>query len=501
MHAAYTGHQQAALGRAARLLRHRTSKRYLGSAYQKRLLRLYQHHIPPGRRVLELGCARGDLLAALRPSLGIGVDLSPDMVTAARDRHADDPSLHFVAADVHELTVDQLREAGVPDADQPLDVVVMSDLINELYDVQRVLQQLGPMVGPHTRLVLNTYSRLWEPPLRLAAKANLARPTLGLNWLAPDDVVNLMDLSSFEKLRHEREVLWPLGTPVIAPLCNRVLVKLWPFKHLALTNLFVARPKPVPPSRIAMEHHEELPGEPVVSVIVAARNEAGNIDQIIQRTPQMGAGTELIFVEGNSSDDTWPVIQQAVADRPDWGAGLRCMQQDGRGKGDAVRKGFAAATGGVLMILDADMTVPPEDLPRFYQAWRDGTGEFINGVRLVYPMQDQAMRFFNLLGNKAFSLAFSWLLGQPIKDTLCGTKVLSREDYQQVADNRAYFGDFDPFGDFDLLFGAAKLNRKIIDMPIRYQARTYGDTNIARWRSGVILLRMTMYAARRLKFV
>jgi glycosyltransferase involved in cell wall biosynthesis len=238
---------------------------------------------------------------------------------------------------------------------------------------------------------------------------------------------------------------------------------------------------------------------PLVSVIVPARNEAGNIEAIFERTPEMGSGTELVFVEGHSRDDTYATIEREIARHPERKSQL--LRQTGRGKGDAVRLGFAHARGDVLMILDADLTVAPEDLPRFLDALRSGNGELINGVRLVYPMQKQAMRFFNFLANKFFSLAFSWLLGQSVKDTLCGTKVLSSADYQRIAAQRAYFGDFDPFGDFDLLFGAAKLNLKIVDLPIRYRERTYGTTNIQRWRHGLLLLRMVLFAARRIKFV
>ena len=234
-------------------------------------------------------------------------------------------------------------------------------------------------------------------------------------------------------------------------------------------------------------------------MIVPARNEAGNIEDIFERTPEMGRGTELVFVEGHSSDDTYARIEREITRHP----GRRCqlLRQTGTGKGDAVRLGFAHAGGDVLMILDADLTVAPEDLPRFLNALCAGKGEFINGVRLVYPMQKQAMRLLNLVGNKFFSLAFSWLLGQSIKDTLCGTKVLWAADYRRIADQRAYFGDFDPFGDFDLLFGAAKLNLKIVDLPIRYRERTYGTTNIQRWQHGWLLLRMVLFAARRIKFV
>jgi glycosyltransferase involved in cell wall biosynthesis len=174
-------------------------------------------------------------------------------------------------------------------------------------------------------------------------------------------------------------------------------------------------------------------------------------------------------------------------------------QGDGIGKGDAVRKGFAAATGDVLMILDADLTVPPEDLPKFFEALTSGKGEFINGTRLVYPMERQAMRTLNHLGNKFFSLAFTWLLEQRFRDTLCGTKVLFRRDYERIAANRHYFGDFDPFGDFDLIFGASRLNLRIVEVPVRYRERTYGVTNISRFRHGWLLLRMCLVAFRKLK--
>jgi glycosyltransferase involved in cell wall biosynthesis len=213
----------------------------------------------------------------------------------------------------------------------------------------------------------------------------------------------------------------------------------------------------------------------------------------------MGLSTELIFVEGHSTDDTWAEIQRVAAKYPQ--RRIKSLKQKTRGKGAAVREAFAVAEGELLFILDADLTMPPEELPKFYEAARSGTAEFINGVRLVYPMEAEAMQFLNMLANKGFGLTFSWLLGQKIKDTLCGTKVLFREDYEALARNRAYFGDFDPFGDFDLIFGAAKLNLRILDLPIRYRARTYGQTNIHRWRHGWLLLRMAAFAARRLKFV
>jgi glycosyltransferase involved in cell wall biosynthesis len=306
--------------------------------------------------------------------------------------------------------------------------------------------------------------------------------------MAPGDIANLLYLADFQMIRTSQEILWPFRTPVLASLANKYLVKVAPFRWFALANVFVARPKPTP-----------VPREPIVSVVVAARNEEGNIPAIFDRVPHMGAGTELIFVEGNSKDDTYGAIEREIARRPRVNA--RLFKQPGKGKGDAVRVGFREASGELLMILDADLTVAPEDLPRFYEAWRSGRAEFVNGVRLVYPMEDHAMRCFNQIGNKFFSLAFTWLLSQSVKDTLCGTKVLSKANYEMIAANRGYFGEIDPYGDFDLIFGAAKYNLAISDMPVRYGERTYGETNINRWSGGMLLLRMVMKAMRKIKFV
>jgi ubiquinone/menaquinone biosynthesis C-methylase UbiE len=448
----------------------------LGGAYHRRLVRVFQTVVAPGQRVLELGCGRGDLLAALQPATGVGVDLSSEMLAQARSRH---PGLRFVLADAHALDL----------GDERFDVVILSDLLNDLWDVQAVLGQVARVAAPGCRVLINTYSRLWELPLAVAQWLHLARPVLHQNWLTVQDVRNLLQLSGFEVIRAWQEVLLPLPVPLLAGLANRVLVKLWPFRHLALTNFLLARPLGTPAAGPA----------PAVSVVVPARNEAGNIAQIFARTPEMGAGTELVFVEGHSRDDTYAEIERQIAAHPERRA--RLLRQPGVGKGDAVRVGFDAASGDILMILDADLTVPPEDLPRFYEVLRSGSGELVNGVRLVYPLEQHAMRFANLVGNKLFSIAFTWLLGQPVRDTLCGTKVLSRRDYQTIAGNRSYFGEFDPFGDFDLLFGAARLGLQIVEVPIRYRERTYGTTNIQRWRHGLLLLRMVAFAALRLKLV
>lgn len=443
--------------------------------YHQRLTDIYRFLIPPGMRVLELGCGRGNLLNAVAPAYGVGVDLSPAMIAQAGEQY---PRLTFIQADAHPLDLGEI-----------FDFIIASDLVNDLRDVQQVFDASRRHSHAGTRILINTYSRLWEIPRRIAEKLKLVRPQLEQNWLTGDDVSNLLYLADFETVRQWHEILWPIRTPLIDSFANKYLVRFPPFRWFALTNFLIARPRPQPRSG----------PEPIVSVVVAARNEEGNVPQIFDRVPQLGGGTELIFVEGNSKDDTRGAIQREMARRPH--LNVKLFKQPGKGKGDAVRTGFANAGGEVLMILDADLTVPPEDLPRFYEAWRSGKAEFVNGVRLVYPMEDRAMRFFNLIGNKFFSMMFTWLLSQSIKDTLCGTKVLSKRHYEMIAANRAYFGEIDPFGDFDLIFGAAKYNLKIVDLPVRYRERVYGETNIQRWSHGWILLRMVALAMRRIKFV
>lgn len=464
-------YQQARISHWDKIANKRDSWQGMGCWYHKRLTEIYKFLVSPNQRILEIGCGTGDLISQLNPSHGVGIDFSPEMIGRAKKQN---PHIEYHQLDAHDLST----------LEGEFDIIIFSDAINDLWDVQRALEQVKKFCKPHTRIILNFYSHLWQIPLTIAQTLNLASPLLSQNWLTVEDVNNLLRLSGFETIRNSQEVLFPLP---LGGLANLYLVKLFPFNNFALSNFIVARPMPISSN------------QPSVSVVVAARNEAGNIKNIFERLPKMGSKTELIFVEGHSKDNTYQTILDEIPLHPSTPSLV--FQQSGIGKADAIRLGFEKASGDILMILDADLTVPPEDLPRFYEAIVSGTGEFINGVRLVYPMEREAMQTLNFIGNKLFSMAFSWMLGQPIKDTLCGTKVLWRKDYEQIAANRSYFGDFDPFGDFDLIFGAAKLNRKIVDLPIRYRERVYGTTNISRWKHGLLLLRMVMFAARRIKFV
>jgi len=432
--------------------------------------------VAPGKRVLDLGSGTGELLARLAPGEGVGIDFSPAMTEAARAKH---PQLRFITADVEKLS-----QSATPAG--PFDVIVMSDTVGSLDDCLETFRGLHRFCKPETRLVVTYYSRLWEPLFRLGAALRLKQASLPQNWLSHRDIANLLQLADFEVIKREWRILWPYRMLGLGRLINRYVATLPLLRKLCLRNYIVARPRPQPAQ------------EPLsVSIIVPCRNERGNIEPAVLRTPRFGRAIEMIFVEGGSGDGTWEEIQRVIAAHP--ARDIKAVKQTGKGKGDAVRAGFAAATGDIVMILDADLTMPPEDLPKYYDALAGGKGEFVNGSRLVYPMEKQAMRFLNLLANHFFSALFTYLLNQRYTDTLCGTKALLRRDYEELARNRGYFGEFDPFGDYDLIFGASKLNLKTAEIPIRYAAREYGETQISRFRHGWLLLRMVFFAFRKLK--
>jgi GT2 family glycosyltransferase len=380
--------------------------------------------------------------------------------------------------------------AALKKAQQPTpDYLLLNGTIHYERDIQGMLDQLRELLEGSERVLFVYYSMLWKPLARFASKIGLRSRTPEQNWIAHEDLGNFCYLAGLEIIRRDLKLLCPVPIPFLANFLNRYLAPLPFFRLFTMLNIVIARPL-----------KSKLEARPSVSVIVPARNESGNIDDILVRCPIMGPQDEIIFVEGNSTDDTWERIQQAESSYK--GAHrLILAQQKGKGKGDAVRQGFELATKEILMILDADLTTPPEELPKFYNAIAANKAEFVNGSRLVYPMEKEAMRFFNIVANKFFAAAFSFVLGQRFKDTLCGTKVLSRTHYKRLAAASEFFGDFDPFGDFDLLFGAARMGLKIVEIPVHYHERTYGTTNIQRWRHGWILLRMLVFAARRMKFL
>lgn len=434
--------------------------------------------IPRGARVLEIGCGTGDTLAALEPSFGVGLDISPAMIEQARKLH---PQFTFHVGDAEDADVIK-SQVG------PFDVILVQDTIGSLDDCQKFLAQLHPLCARDTRIVIGHFSHLWQPILTLAEFLGRRMPYPSQNALSPEDVAALANLADFDQVKAERRMLMPVSLFGIGRLVNRFISVLPIIRQLSLRHYVVCR------SLHAIDDNLKS-----ATVVIPARNERGNIEPAVQRLPKFCDDIEIIFIEGHSKDGTFEEIERVRAAYPH--LDIKAMRQPGKGKADAVFTAYDVARGDVLMILDADLTMPPEQLPKFWEAIKSGKGEFVNGSRLVYPLEDDAMRFLNLIANKTFSYLFSWLLNARYTDTLCGTKVMRRTDYYRLRAGKSYFGNFDPFGDFDLIFGASKLNLKAVDLPIRYAAREYGETQISRFRHGVMLLKMVVFAFFKIKAI
>jgi ubiquinone/menaquinone biosynthesis C-methylase UbiE len=459
--------------------RHDDDLHIFNAAYRADDRKFMQFLIPPGKRVLELGCGRGDLLAALKPSWGVGIDFSPETIAVAAARY---PDLHFISGDVEDPET-------ITAIDEPFDYIVIADTIGMFEDIDATLRLVHRLCQPSTRIIIAYYSRLWEPILKLAELLHLRTRQPRINYIATADFLNLMDLADFEMIRQEQRQLLPVRWLGIGTFVNRYIAPLPGIRQLCLRTYIIGRPVRYFPDRKLS-----------ASILIPCRNERGNIENAVLRMPRFGSAQEILFVEGNSSDGTFEECERVRdAYKDSWD--IKVLKQDGKGKGDAVRKGFAAASGDVLMILDADLTMPPEVLPKYHAVIESGKAEFVNGTRLIYPMEQEAMRPLNLIANRVFAYLFSYLVNTRLTDTLCGTKVLLRKDYETLARERDYFGNFDPFGDFDLIFGAAKQNLKIIETPIHYKARTFGETQISRFRDGWLLLKMVWFAYRKLKAI
>ncbi len=430
--------------------------------------------IPKNKKIIELGCGTGETLAALKPANGVGVDFSSEMLKIAKKNF---PEFAFLEQDIEN-----------PQITDHFDYIICSDVLGFLIDIQKFLENVKSICDNSTRIVFTYYNWFWQPILKLTELFNLKSKQPPQNWLNTDDLKSFLYLAGFEIIRTEKRFLFPIKIPLISFLINKYFAKLPLINNLCLVNYLIVRKTP---SFIKKDHS--------VSVIIPTKNEAGSIENAIKRMPKFGKSLEIIFVEGNSTDNTLEKIKE-IKEKYQQTHDIKYYIQNGKGKGDAVRKGFAHANNDILMILDGDLTVMPEELPKFYQTLISGKGDFINGSRLVYPLEKQSMQYLNMLANKFFSIMFSWILGQRIKDTLCGTKVMFKKDYQELAKNRDYFGNFDPFGDFDLIFGAFKMNLKIIDLPIRYQERKYGTTNISRFKHGWLLFKMLIFTLNKIKF-
>jgi len=444
--------------------------------YYRELIRLLKFFSEPEGDFLQIGCGNGYLLARIPGNFRLGIDLSPGMVQEACRLYPD-----------LDIQVGDIEDSSGPE--QKFDYILMVNVVGDIVDVQLAFDHVRKYCHPYSRIVIVYYNYLWEPLVKVATAFRLKIKEPIQNWLSAPEIENLLYLSGFETVKKDNFLIFPKYLPGISFILNRLIARLPLINRLCLLNFIVARPRPLPRPEESYS----------CSVIVPCKDEVGNIENLLTRVPEMGKGTEIIFVDDKSTDGTGGEVKRVQEKYPQKNVVL--VDGPGRGKFEAEKVGFDQATGDILMILDADATVMPEELPRFFWALARGDGDFINGCRLVYDMEKQAMRLLNIIGNKAFSLVFSYLLSLRIKDTLCGTKAFFRRDYHRMKKYFGYFGDYDRWGDFNLLFSASKLNMKITEVPVHYAERIEGESKMnRRFSHGWLMLRMCWVAARRLKF-
>ncbi len=417
------------------------------------LKRAIQFVVEPNKRVLEVRCETGELLASVAPSYGVGVEISDAMSEAARVRH---PDLHFVTSDIESL-----------DLGETFDYILFNHIFDTV-DILRALERIRRHCAPHTQIIVINYNYLWQSILDFASKLGLRSKFVEPNWVSENDIRGFLKLAGFRPVRKHRFLLFPKYIPLLSSALNKFFARLPGLRRLCMMQIMVARPFSEP------KREEDL----TVSVVVPCRNEVGNIRHAVERIPQMGRHTEILFCDDKSNDGTPEEITRMQALYPD--KDIRLIHGPNICKAENVWTGFRAARGDVLMILDADLTVMPEELPMFLRALATSRGDFINGSRLVYPMPGLAMKSANLLGNKFFGLLFSFLLDQRLKDTLCGTKVLWRNDWLRMQPHLGSWGIQDRWGDYELLFGAHKLHLEIVEVPVHYQERIHGVTKMTK---------------------
>jgi ubiquinone/menaquinone biosynthesis C-methylase UbiE len=446
-------------------------------------IKYMQELIPDGSSILEIGCGNGHLIGSLKPKSGVGIDISSEMIIEAKKKYE---NLNFIVADIEDTDC-------IQNLNQTFDFIIVSDTVGYFNDIENTFENLHKVCNADTRIIVAYYSPFWEPVLNIAAQFKFKMPELPKALLNETDISSLLGSAGYETVKYQKKIIFPFTLFGVGRFLNRFLSCVPVLSYMCIRSYVV--------SRSLKSASLDTPNS--ASVIIPCRNEKGNIRNALERLPLFTKNLEIIFVEGHSKDGTWEEVKKVIADKVfiKKGFKMKAIQQKGKGKADAVFQAFSIASNDVLIILDGDLTVPPEDIPKFWKKISSGEAEYVNGSRLIYPMENEAMRFLNYIANKIFSILFTWLLGQRYTDTLCGTKVIRKKHYQKARIRNKEFGDFDPFGDFFIIFGAARLNLKMLEVPIRYKAREYGETQISRFSHGFLLIKMVIFAFFKLKAI
>ena len=445
--------------------------------YHKSVLKHFRMWIPENSKVLELGCGTGDLIGQLRPKLGVGIDISDEMIKQAKEKY---PGINFFCDDAESFEINEI-----------FDYIIISGIVGMVDNIQILLGRIKKWVSPDTRVFVDFYNPMWYPFIKFGEKIGLKMPEMIKNWLSVDDIENFLYISGYQVIKRKYLMFFPKNIPLITYILNKFIGNLPFIRRFSLSSVVITRPLvPWPDKEIKS-----------CSVVITCRDEEGNIEGLVTRIPKMGWNTEIIFVEGHSKDNTVAKINEMIKKYPD--KDIRMLKQKGIGQGDAFRYGYDEAKGDFVIWLEADLTTPPEEAKLLWDAYINNIGEYVNGSRFIYKMEKNAMPLLNFLGNRFFGVLFTSLLKQRFTDTLCGFKGISKKNYVKIRQQIDFFGDFDPFGDFELIFGAIKNNLKVAEIPVHYKPRQYGESKaygksfFSFMKHGFLLVRMSIIAFRK----
>lgn len=430
--------------------------------YYTQIQRLLKFLIPPGKSILYFGCYREDVIYSLDASSSVVINEEVD------ERISKNKSVEFVHCKYH-----------LYNPQQEYDYIILDTVIGKTENINLLLRNISSACSSHTRIIIHQENYLWRPLLNFAASFGLKKQEKTQNWLSIKDVETYLETAGFESTRVYKKNIFPLKAGFLGPILNHFFSTIPVLDFLKLDQFIVGRfNKPF----------TQLKSSSSLSICLTVKDEEHNIEPIVSSLPVLCENQEILFVEGNSTDNTAKEIERMKMLFPH--KNIRLIKQPGKGQGDAIHTGFKEAKGEIIILYEGDGTSEPYDIQYFYEAIEAGRFEFIEGSRFVYPLSHKCMPLANKIGNVVFAKWFSFFLNQRTTDVLSGIKAIRKKDYEKIYNTWGFLGIPDPFGDFELLFGSARYGLKIGEIPIRYKPRVFGESKTSVFKHGWYLLKM-----------
>lgn len=355
------------------------------------------------------------------------------------------------------------------------DCIVLSDMFEVNDDILGLLKLLKKNLNNDGTILLTSITPIWDGVLSILEMLNLKNKSKKRSYIHLNKLSAVLDTINFQITGKRTRQYFPFKLFYFGNIINNFLEIILYFFNFGIRSYFT------------IKEIEDTAEKDVLSktIIVPAKNEEGNLNELINRIPYLGNNVEVIISCGISNDNTLGMAKSLKSDN----FIIKVIEQTSKGKANAVWEACEQSSNDLIAILDADLSVDPEELSSFFELIETKKCDFVNGTRLIYSMEKGSMRFINNFGNRLFQYVVSKIIRLPLTDSLCGTKVFKKNLYEKIKKWQSVVKIKDPFGDFDLLFAAAYSSQKIVEYPIHYRARKYGTTQIRRFKDGFKLIK------------